>query len=217
MAPNIKEKFDTLINFLKQKGVTINELSFPEKEMVVPVYQIISTAEASTNLSRFDGIRYTKREETEKLQDVYKKSRAKYFGEEVKRRIILGTFVLSRDCYDSYYLKAAKLRTLILNRWTNFFKENDAVLIPSTADIAFEFNKQPDTISLYKEDLFTIPANLTGMPAISFPVGTSNKMPVGLQLVGNKLNDNKILNITAKLEKEFYNFDKLKKELQNEK
>ncbi len=217
MSEGVKEKYNKLINFLKEKGAVVNELSFPEKEMVVPVYQIISTAEASTNLSRFDGIRYTKREKTENLQDVYKKSRAKYFGEEVKRRIILGTFVLSRDCYDSYYLKAAKIRTLILNRWTNFFKENDAVLIPSTADVAFEFDKQPDTISLYKEDLFTIPANLTGMPAISFPVGVFNNMPVGLQLVGDRLKDNKILNITAKIEKEFYNFEELKKELHNEK
>lgn len=214
MKPHIRKIYDDLILFIKNNGGEIVELSFPEYDKVVSVYQIIATAEASSNLARFDGVRYTPRSEGADLMEVYLNTRSQLFGPEVRRRIALGTFVLSRKCYDSYYLKAAKVRTLIYNAWHAYFDKADFVLTPTTADIAFKRAEQPDAISLYLEDLFTIPANLTGMPAISFPAGVSNAMPVGFQLCADRLKDSELLSMASLIENKFYNFSMLEKEIE---
>jgi len=215
LKPYIKKVYDKFINFLKDKGADIQELEFPEYKTVISVYQIISTAEASSNLARFDGIRYTARSDCDTIEQTYKESRSDFFGDEVKRRILLGSYVLSRDCFDSYYLKAAKSRTLIYDRWAKMFNSVDFVLTPITVDIPFKIVDQPDPIAMYEEDLYSVLANLTGMPAISFPAGSYGKLPIGLQLTANRLKDNELINLISEIEKEFYNIEKLEKEIKN--
>ncbi len=212
MKDSVRDVYRKTVEYLKSKGAEFVELSFPECESVVSVYQVISTAEASSNLARFDGIRYTKRHGESSVSDTYLESRTEGFGDEVKRRILLGSFVLSSACYDSYYLKSSRVRTLIYKRWEEFFKSVDFVLTPTTADVAFRMEEKPDTISMYREDLFTIPANLTGMPAISFPAGSAGGMPVGIQLYADRLCDNRLLNAVRMIEEGFYNFEKVKGE-----
>ncbi len=215
MKDSVKVHFEKFLNYLKENGAEIVEFSFPEFEKVISVYQIIATAEASSNLARFDGIRYTKRAEADSIKGTYLKSRSDYFGEEVKRRILLGSFVLSSECYDSYYLKASKVRTVIYERWNKFFELCDFVLTPTTADTPFKIKEKPDPIAMYNEDLFTIAANLTGIPAISFPVGTTSKLPVGLQLTGKHNSDSLLINMVRLFEREFCNFEKIRKEIEN--
>lgn len=206
MDPAVRPAYDQCIETLKKAGATIVPLSFPECDTVISVYQVIATAEASANLSRFDGIRYTARAEGCSFRETTAESRGRFFGPEVKRRILLGTWALSRAYYDSYYLRAAKVRTVILNRWKEFFGQVDLVLTPATAGIAFKRVEQPDTFALYLEDLFTIPANLTGMPAIAVPAGTHDRMPVGLQLTADLSRDGSLLDAADWLEKNFMDF-----------
>ncbi len=206
MGPAVRPAYDRCIETLKKAGATIVPLSFPEYDTVISVYQVIATAEASANLARFDGIRYTARAEGCSFRETTAASRGRWFGAEVKRRILLGTWVLSRAYYDSYYLRAAKVRTVILNRWKEFFGKVDMVLTPATAGTAFKRAEQPDTFALYLEDLFTIPANLTGMPAIAFPAGTHDRLPVGLQLTADLSRDGLLLDAAAWLEKNVMGF-----------
>lgn len=203
MGPAVRPAYDRCIETLQKAGVTIVPLSFPEYDTVISVYQVIATAEASANLSRFDGIRYTARAEGCGFRETTAQSRGRWFGPEVKRRILLGTWVLSRAYYDSYYLRAAKVRTVILDRWREFFGKVDLVLTPATAGTAFKRAEQPDTFALYLEDLFTIPANLTGMPAIAVPAGTHDRLPVGLQLTADLSRDGMLLDAAAWLDKHF--------------
>ncbi|HOW50428.1 MAG TPA: Asp-tRNA(Asn)/Glu-tRNA(Gln) amidotransferase subunit GatA [bacterium] len=203
MNPAVRPAYDRCIEKLKTAGATIIPLSFPEYDTVISVYQVIATAEASANLSRFDGIRYTARAEGCDFRETTAQSRGRWFGPEVKRRILLGTWVLSRAYYDSYYLRAAKVRTVILKRWQEFFGKVDLVLTPATAGIAFKRAEQPDTFALYLEDLFTIPANLTGMPAIAVPAATHDRLPVGLQLTADLSRDGMLLDAAEWLDKNF--------------
>lgn len=205
MSAAVWPSYDRCIKELRAAGATIVPLSFPEYDTVISVYQVIATAEASSNLSRFDGIRYTKRADTKGFRETIAESRGRFFGAEVKRRILLGTWVLSRAYYDSYYLRAAKVRTVILDRWREFFTQVDLVLTPATAGIAFKRAQQPDTFALYLEDIFTIPANLTGMPAITVPAGTHDRMPVGLQLTADLSKDGLLLDAAGWLEEHFMN------------
>ncbi len=216
MKPNVALTFEKTKNYFIENGAEIIELDFPEFDKVIPVYQVISTAEASSNLARFDGIRYSERAEAENVFETYSKSRGKYFGEEVKRRIILGTYVLSRKCFDSFYLKASKIRTIIYNRFNSFFENVDFVLTPASSDIAFKFEEKPDPVSLYFEDLYTIPANLAKLPAIVFPADVHHHMPLGMQLMAPRLKDNELLNFVCTIEKEFYNFEKMVEEVEHE-
>jgi aspartyl-tRNA(Asn)/glutamyl-tRNA(Gln) amidotransferase subunit A len=161
------------------------EIALPHTEYAVPVYYIVATAEASSNLARFDGVQYGFRAKGENLIDMYYKTRGQGFGEEAKRRIILGTFTLSHGYYDAYYLRALKVRTLIKEDFEKVFKECDCIITPTSPTAAFKIGeKVEDPLKMYLSDIYTISANLAGIPAISIPCGfTKNNLPVGLQIL----------------------------------
>jgi aspartyl-tRNA(Asn)/glutamyl-tRNA(Gln) amidotransferase subunit A len=165
----------------------VEEVSFPYIDYCIPTYYVLTTAEASSNLSRYNGVTHGYRYENAKdLEEMYKKTRSLGFGREVKRRIMLGTFVLSEGYYDAYYSKAQKVRRVLRDSMEQILKEYDVVLLPSTPSFPFQFGaKSTDPIEMYLEDIFTAAANLTGHPAISVPVGVaSNQLPMGMQLIG---------------------------------
>lgn len=195
LNPDIRLHIANMIKQLKADGHTINEVSFPYLEYLVPAYYVLTTAEASSNLSRFDGIHYGYRsQQAFDLDSTYKKSRTEGFGKEVKRRIMLGTFVLSEGYYDAYYSKAQKVRRLIKNKTAEILKDNDFILLPSTPDVAFEFGKNSaDPVKMYLEDIFTVQANLAGNPAISLPLGKSNDLPFGIQLIARDFAETDLL------------------------
>ncbi|MBK1880382.1 Asp-tRNA(Asn)/Glu-tRNA(Gln) amidotransferase subunit GatA [Pelagicoccus mobilis] len=192
------------IEFYKSLGCEIKEVSLPHTDYAVATYYIIATAEASSNLARYDGIRYTHRAEkfdAKDSVDIYCQSRAEGFGEEVKRRIILGTYVLSSGYYDAYYLKAQKVRTLIRQDFENAFKEVDALLTPTSPTPAFKKGeKASDPLSMYLSDIYTISANLAGVPGMSLPCGYSDGLPVGLQILGKPFKEDEMLSIANEFE-----------------
>jgi len=201
--PEVKAAVLKKIDFLKQQGHTIEEISFPYLDYLVPVYYVLTTAEASSNLSRFDGIHYGYRSKNATdLESTYKKSRSEGFGKEVKRRIMLGTFVLSAGYYDAYYAKGQKVRRLIQNKTLEILKQYDFIITPTTPGTAFEFGKNSaDPIKMYLEDIFTVQAPIAGIPAISVPCGIhSNGLPMGIQVMGNYFDEGKLYNIAQTLE-----------------
>lgn len=187
---------------LKSNGAEIKECSLSLAKYSLAAYYIISSAEASSNLARFDGIRYGYR--TKKFDDIidlYCKSRGEGFGPEVKRRIMLGAYVLSADNYETYYKKALKVRNLIKQDFEKVFREFDAIVSPTSPTIAFKFDERTeDIISMYHSDIYTVPANIAGLPAISLPCGLVNNMPVGLQLIGDYFNEDILFNIAYSYE-----------------
>ncbi|MEK7555257.1 MAG: Asp-tRNA(Asn)/Glu-tRNA(Gln) amidotransferase subunit GatA [Patescibacteria group bacterium] len=200
---------DEAIKNLKGMGIKFKEISLPHTKYALSCYYIIMPAEVSANLARFDGIRYpqpkTYNLKPKTLLDVYLKTRGEGFGEEVKRRIILGTFVLSSGYYDAYYTKAQKVRNLIKQDFDKAFKEVDVILTPVAPTPAFKINeKTKDPLSMYLSDIFTIPVNLAGLPAISIPVNLKPKLPVGFQLIGNYFREADILEIGKRYENENY-------------
>jgi aspartyl-tRNA(Asn)/glutamyl-tRNA(Gln) amidotransferase subunit A len=199
----IKERFLSLIEKLKSEGHTIEEVNFPFVDQLVPTYYVLTTAEASSNLSRFDGIHYGYRaKEAKGIEETYKKSRTEGFGTEVKRRIMLGTFVLSSGYYDAYYSRAQKVRRVIQNKTNEILSQFDVIMTPTTADTAFEMGKKSaDPIAMYLEDIFTVQANLSGHPAISIPLGKKkNEMPFGVQILGPSFQENQLLQAARQLE-----------------
>ncbi|MBL7912421.1 MAG: Asp-tRNA(Asn)/Glu-tRNA(Gln) amidotransferase subunit GatA [Bacteroidia bacterium] len=201
--PEVKQAVLNQIEWLKSKGHTVEAVSFPYLEFLVPTYYVLTTAEASSNLSRFDGIHYGFRSKNATdLESTYKKSRSEGFGKEVKRRIMLGTFVLSAGYYDAYYSKGQKVRRIIHEKTKEIFNTYDFILTPSTPGTAFEFGKNSaDPIKMYLEDIFTVQANIAGVPAISVPCGKhSNGLPIGLQLMANYFEEAKLLNLASKIE-----------------
>lgn len=195
LNPAIRKYIGSLIDRLKAEGHTVNEVSFPYLEYLVPTYYVLTTAEASSNLGRFDGVHYGYRSKAAiDLDSTYKKSRSEGFGKEVKRRIMLGTFVLSEGYYDAYYAKAQKVRRLIKNRTNEILHDNDFILLPSTPDVAFEFGKNSaDPVKMYLEDIFTVQANLAGNPAISLPLGKAgNDLPFGVQLIARDFDESSL-------------------------
>lgn len=202
LDPEIREKMKSLISDLKAQGHTLTELTFPYLDYVIPAYYVLTTAEASSNLSRFDGIHYGYRSKNATdLESTYKLSRSEGFGKEVKRRIMLGTFVLSSGYYDAYYSKAQKVRRLLRDKTEEIFKTNDFILLPSTPGTAFPFGeKSNDPIKMYLEDIYTVQANLCGIPAISIPIGTSNSgLPFGIQLMASSMKDSSLLAFSEKM------------------
>jgi len=196
--PEIQKTIKEEIEALKEAGHEVAPVNFPLLEYIVPTYYVLTTAEASSNLSRFDGIRYGYRSpNAQTLEEVYKKSRTEGFGKEVKRRIMLGTFVLSAGYYDAYFSKAQKVRRLIKEEIEKIFENYDFILTPTTPDFAWKIGeKSDDPVSVYLSDIFTVTANLTGMPCISLPLaGKTN--PVGLQLMSNKFEEQKLLEFAA--------------------
>jgi aspartyl-tRNA(Asn)/glutamyl-tRNA(Gln) amidotransferase subunit A len=194
MDDEIRHNIRQLVEELKNAGHFVETVSFPFLKQMVPTYYVLTTAEASSNLSRYDGVHFGYRDMSAKgVEGTYKKSRTKGFGPEVKRRIMAGTFVLSQGYYDAYYTKAQKVRRLLRNRTEEIFQEFDLILTPSTPTTAFESNSVKDPIKMYLQDIFTVHANLTGHPAISLPLGNhSCGLPFGVQLM-SRLNAEKDL------------------------
>jgi aspartyl-tRNA(Asn)/glutamyl-tRNA(Gln) amidotransferase subunit A len=199
----VKTRFLELIKQLEKGGHQINWVDFPFVDQMVPTYYVITTAEASSNLARFDGIHFGYRSsEAKGIENTYKQSRTEGFGQEVKRRIMLGTFVLSSGYYEAYFSKAQKVRQVIQQKTEEILNQADVILIPTTADSAFEFGKKSeDPIAMYLEDIFTVQANLTGHPAISIPLGTkSNSRPFGLQIIGQFAGEGELIEVAKRLE-----------------
>ena len=189
---------EAAVNELKKLGATTVEISLANSKLAIPVYYVLAPAEASSNLSRFDGVRYGYRApEYTDLNDMYAKTRAQGFGAEVKRRIMIGAYVLSHGYYDAYYLQAQKIRRLIADDFNAAFKTCDVILGPTAPGTAFKLGeKSDDPVEMYLNDLYTIPANLAGLPGMSLPCGfDSQGLPIGLQLVGNYFSEAKMLNV----------------------
>jgi len=196
--------FDASIEILRDRGAVISEVVLPHARYAIPIYYLIATAEASSNLARYDGVRYGFRARAEKtdgrsqdrpLLEMYERTRDEGFGTEVKRRIMLGTYVLSAGYYDAYYLKAQQVRTLLRQDYDNAFAAVDVVAMPTTPTPAFKLGeKTDDPLQMYLADIFTVSANLAGLPAISIPCGfASEQLPIGLQLTGRMFDEATLL------------------------
>lgn len=192
------------IDEYQKLGANIIEVSLPNAKLSIPVYYVIAPAEASSNLSRFDGVRYGYRaEQYVNLDDMYKKTRAQGFGQEVKRRILIGTYVLSHGYYDAYYIKAQKLRRLIANDFADVFKQCDVLMGPTTPTVAFDLGEKcDDPIQMYLSDIYTSSVNLAGLPGMSIPIGFGKKSrPIGLQIIGNYFKEAQMLNVAHQYQK----------------
>jgi aspartyl-tRNA(Asn)/glutamyl-tRNA(Gln) amidotransferase subunit A len=202
MPKEIEDLWTKGIEYAKDCGAEIVEISLPHTNYALPAYYIVAPAEASSNLARYDGVKYGFRSKGENLIDMYEKTRSEGFGEEVQRRIMIGTYVLSSGYYDAYYLKAQKVRKLIKNDFDEAYKKVDAILTPSTPSAAFKIGeKTNDPVSMYLNDIFTVPVNLAGLPAVSIPAGVDSKgYPLGLQIIGKAFDEQNILNIAYAME-----------------
>lgn len=191
---------DDAITILEKLGAKIKRIELPNSNLAVPTYYIIAPAECSTNLARYDGVRYGYRCDNPKnIEDLYFRSRSEGFGSEVKRRIMIGTYVLSAEFYEAYYLKAQKNRRLLTEDFKKAFHEVDIILTPSTPSTAFRLGENIKAlINMYMSDIFTIAVNLAGLPAMSIPIGFDEELPVGMQLIGNYFNEAKLLNVAHK-------------------
>ena len=204
---NMPSEIDKLwkkgVDYLKDAGAIIKNISLPHTKYALPAYYIVAPAEASSNLARYDGVKYGHRSKGNNLLEMYENTRSDGFGNEVKRRILIGTYVLSSGYYDAYYLKAQKVRQLIKNDFDKVFNDVNAILTPSTPSAAFKIGeKKDDPVSMYLNDIFTVPVNLAGLPAISVPVGyDKNNLPLGLQLIGKPFDEQTILNLSLAIEK----------------
>ncbi len=196
LDPDVQKSMEEAIATYRQMGAQFQEVSLPHTDYAVATYYLVATAEASSNLARYDGARFGHRSEAaQSLLDMYRKSRAEGFGEEVKRRIMLGTYALSSGYYDAYYLKAQKVRTLIMHDFIKAFEQVDVLLTPVAPTPAFRIGeKTSDPLQMYLSDIFTIPVNLAGTCGISVPAGLSRAgLPIGLQLIGKPFGEESIL------------------------
>jgi aspartyl-tRNA(Asn)/glutamyl-tRNA(Gln) amidotransferase subunit A len=195
IQPEVEERVRAAIEQMKALGVEVREVSLPHTEYAVPVYYIIAPAEASANLARYDGVRYGPREQADSMWDVFYRTRGRKFGAEVERRIMLGTYALSAGYYDAYYGQAQKVRTLIRQDFDLAFEQVDAIACPVAPTTAFKIGAHgDDPLSMYLEDVFTLPANLAGVPGLSFPVGfDTDGLPVGMQLMGKHFREDVLL------------------------
>lgn len=200
----VKKVYKSGIENLKNSGAEIIEIDLEYIKYSLATYYIIATAEASSNLGRYDGIRYGYRaKDFENLDDLYKKSRTEGFGEEVKRRIMLGTYVLSSGYYDAYYKRAQQVRTLIINEFKKVFEKCDVMVIPTAPNTAFKFGEKTENpVEMYLEDIYTVPVNIAGLPGISVPAGfdSKNGMPVGMQFIGKAFDEENLLQIAYSFE-----------------
>ena len=202
ISDDIVNFYQKSINWLKEAGAEIIPVSLPHTKYALPVYYIIAPAEASSNLARYDGVRFGQRKEASSLDDMYETTRGEGFGDEVKRRIMIGTYVLSSGYYDAYYLKAQKVRRLIKEDFENVFKKVDYILTPSTPTTSFELGKKQDPLTMYLNDIFTVPASLAGLPGISLPIGLDKLgLPIGIQLIANAFDEPGLISTAHVLEK----------------
>ena len=183
------------LTILKKKNCTVIDIDLPHTDYALATYYIISSAEASSNLARYDGVRYGKRQSSNDITTLYEQTRSQGFGNEVKRRIMIGTYVLSAGYYDAYYLKAQKVRSKIIDDFNQAFEKVDVIFTPTAPSDAFEQGtKIDDPIQMYLNDVFTVPASLAGLPAISVPIGLSqNGLPLGFQIIGKRFDENSVL------------------------
>ena len=200
----IAEKYRLLVDYLKLKKVQIIEIDLPYFEYCIAAYYVLTMAEASSNLSRFDGVRYGNRANNENLSDLYIKTRSDGFSDEVKRRIMTGTYVLSSGYYDAYFSKALKVRRLIKNSYSDLFNKCENLLIPTTPELPFKLkNNLEDPLKMYLSDIFTVPINLAGIAALNIPAGfSSNNLPIGLQLVSNSFKEETLFSLAHILSEE---------------
>jgi aspartyl-tRNA(Asn)/glutamyl-tRNA(Gln) amidotransferase subunit A len=191
------------IEWLKEAGCEIVDVSLPHTKYALPTYYIVAPAEASSNLARYDGMRYGLRAEGKTLEEIYQNTRAEGFGEEVKRRILIGTYVLSAGYYDAYYLKALKVRRRIADDFAQAFEKVDALLTPTAPSAAFGLgDNSADPVAMYLNDIFTVTVNLAGLPGLSVPAGLDAQgLPLGLQLIGRSLDEATLFQLGAALEK----------------
>ena len=205
-----QDKYEKLFKYLTEHGASIKEISIPHYDMSLPVYYVLAPAEAASNLGRFDGIKYTKRsEDAYKIDEIYNLSRTKFFGAEVKRRIMLGNFVLASDNFDAYYIKAKKIKNLIKKETLAALEVCDVLILPSTFGEAFDIGaKVNDPVSMYAEDMFSIFANLAGVPSVSVPFAKGNRgLPLVLQLIGKHFDEPKLLGVSDYIEKNYMEND----------
>jgi aspartyl-tRNA(Asn)/glutamyl-tRNA(Gln) amidotransferase subunit A len=204
MPKEVDDLWQEGIKILKENGAVIKDISLPHTKYALPTYYIIAPAEASSNLARYDGVRYGLRAEGKDLTEMYENTRSKGFGTEVKRRIMIGTYVLSSGYYDAYYLKAQKVRNLIKMDFDNAYKDVDVILTPTTPTPAFKFGeKTDDPIAMYLNDIFTVTANLAGLPAISLPIKyNKDGLPLALQLFGKPFDEQTLLNTAYSIEQQ---------------
>lgn len=196
LDPAMAQQVENSAKELEKLGATLQPVDLPHAHLSVPAYYIIAPAECSSNLSRYDGIRFGHRsQQAENLEQLYKLSRAEGFGEEVQRRILVGTYVLSEGFYDAYYLKAQQIRRLIKNDFQQAFQQVDLILAPTTPTPAFNLGHEHDPVTMYLNDIYTIGVNLAGLPAVSVPAGEISGLPVGMQLIGNYFEEGRLLNV----------------------
>lgn len=201
---DVKNTFYDAVKVLEKIGCVIKKINLEYTSLGVSAYQVVAPAECSSNLSRFDGVRFGHRsQQASSLEELYRESRSEGFGKEVKRRILVGTYALSAGYYDAYYLKAQKVRNLIAQDFRSAFEKVDLILGPTTPDIAFKIGeKMNDPIAMYLSDVYTVSTNLAGLPAMSIPMGFKNKMPLGLQIIGNHFDEQNILKISHLFQRE---------------
>lgn len=202
MSPDIQAYWEKTAKWLEDAGAKIVSISLKYTKYALPTYYIIAPAEASSNLARYDGVRYTIREYSDSLNDMYEKTRAAGFGQEVKRRILIGTYVLSSGYYDAYYTKALKVRKLIADEFNDVFQNVDLILAPTTPTTAFAFDEEPkDPVTMYLNDILTVTVNMAGLPAISVPVGLDRrKRPIGMQLIAKHFMEQNLIQAGSVIE-----------------
>lgn len=203
ISKEVKETIEDAVKKIKKEGIEIEEITLPHTEYALPAYQIIMASEVSTNLARYDGIRYGRKNNVvvKDILETYLKNRGSGFGSEAKRRIILGTYSLSSGYYDAYYIKAQKVRALIAEDFKNAFSKVDAILAPTTPNLPFNIGEKiEDPLSMHLSDIFTVTANLAGLPAISLPCGKSGNFSVGAQILTNRFEEDLLFNIAKKFE-----------------
>ena len=202
LNPAIAAIIKTAVGELEALGATVVEIDLPNSELALSAYYVIAPAEASTNLSRFDGVRYGYRcEEPKDLEDLYKRSRSEGFGEEVKRRIMIGTYALSAGFYDAYYRKAQKIRRLVKDDYARAFEQVDVIIGPTTPSPAFGLASIKDSVTMYLEDIYTIALNLAGLPGMSVPAGYVDGLPIGMQIVASDFAEAKLLNVAHQFQR----------------
>jgi aspartyl-tRNA(Asn)/glutamyl-tRNA(Gln) amidotransferase subunit A len=202
LAPDVRAAVDAALKEFERLGAKLVPISLPRTELSIPVYYIIAPAEASSNLSRFDGVKFGFRaDKYTDLNDMYLQTREQGFGEEVKRRIMIGTYVLSHGYYDAYYLQAQKIRRMIADDFQQAFKLCDVIAGPVAPTVAWKLGGHSDPLTDYLADIFTLPASLAGLPGMSLPVGFgAGHLPVGLQLIGNYLTESRLLNVAHRFQ-----------------
>jgi len=202
LSPAISQIIHAGISELEKLGATVKDISLPGSKLAIPAYYVVAPAECSSNLARFDGVRFGHRcEQPKDISDLFCRSRGEGFGREVKRRIMMGTYVLSAGYYDAYYLKAQKIRRLICDEFQQALSEVDIIIGPTAPTTAFRLNElMDDPVTMYLSDIYTVSVNLAGLPAISIPAGTLDNLPVGMQIIGNYFSESRLLNIAHRFQ-----------------